>query len=49
MPPRIRYLSLATATLLLSLTPLLPVNGKFELVVQAQTLEQLEPGAESGI
>ncbi len=39
MPPRMRYLSLATATLLFSLTPLLPVNGKFELVVQAQTTQ----------
>ncbi|MGC1394256.1 MAG: tetratricopeptide repeat protein, partial [Coleofasciculaceae cyanobacterium] len=38
MPRRIRYLSLAIATLLFSLTPLLPVNWKFEpLVVQAQT------------
>lgn len=42
-----RYLSLATATLLLTLTPLLPITWKFEpLVVQAQTLEQQEPGAE---
>jgi CHAT domain-containing protein/Tfp pilus assembly protein PilF len=45
---RLRNLSLATATLLLSLTsPLLPLTLKFEpLVVQAQTLEQQEPGAE---
>jgi CHAT domain-containing protein/Tfp pilus assembly protein PilF len=45
---RLKSLSLATATLLLSLTsPLLPLTLKFEpLVVQAQTLEQQEPGAE---
>ncbi|MEW6492205.1 MAG: tetratricopeptide repeat protein [Cyanobacteriota bacterium] len=44
----LKSLSLATATLLLSLfTPLLPLTWKFEpLVVQAQTLEQQEPGAE---
>ncbi len=47
MPPRIRYLSLATATLLFSLTPLLPVNGKFEhLVVQAQTTQDRKAEAE---
>ncbi|AFZ17353.1 CHAT domain-containing protein [Allocoleopsis franciscana] len=45
---RLKSLSLATATLLLSLfTPLLPLTLKFEpLVVQGQTLEQQEPGAE---
>ena len=45
---RLKSLSLATATLLLSLfTPLLPLSLKFEpLVAQAQTLEQQEPGAE---
>lgn len=45
---RLKFLSLATATLMLSLTsPFLPLNLKLEpLVVQAQTLEQLEPGAE---
>lgn len=45
---RLKSLSLATATLLLSLTsPLLPLTLKFEpLVAQAQTLEQQEPGAE---
>ena len=44
----LKSLSLATATLLLSLTsPLLPLTLKFEpLVVQAQTIEQQEPGAE---
>jgi tetratricopeptide (TPR) repeat protein len=40
MPPRIKYLSLATATLLFSLSPLLPITWKFEpLVVQAQTTQ----------
>jgi CHAT domain-containing protein/Tfp pilus assembly protein PilF len=45
---RLKSLSLATATLLLSLTsPLLPLTLKFEpLVAQAQTLEELEPGAD---
>jgi CHAT domain-containing protein/tetratricopeptide (TPR) repeat protein len=45
---RLKSLSLATATLLLSLfTPLVPLTWKLEpLVVQAQTLEQQEPGAE---
>jgi CHAT domain-containing protein/uncharacterized protein HemY len=45
---RLKSLSLATATLLLSLTsPLLPLTLNFEpLVVQAQTIEQQEPGAE---
>lgn len=45
---RLKSLSLATATLLFSLTsPLLPLTLKFEpLVVQAQTIEQQEPGAE---
>ena len=45
---RLKSLSLATATLLLSLfTPLLPLTLKFEpLPVQAQTIEQQEPGAE---
>ncbi|HEY9598605.1 MAG TPA: CHAT domain-containing protein, partial [Cyanophyceae cyanobacterium] len=43
-----KSLSLVTATLLLSVTsPLLPLTLKFEpLVVQAQTIEQQEPGAE---
>src|SRR4028119_1617646 len=45
---RLKSLSLATATLLLSLTsPLLPLTLKFEPpVVQAQTIEQQEPGEE---
>ncbi|GAB4201570.1 MAG: hypothetical protein Fur006_54160 [Coleofasciculaceae cyanobacterium] len=45
---RLKSLSLTTATLLLSLTsPLLPLTLKFELfAVQAQTIEQQEPGAE---
>ena len=45
---RLKSLSLATATLLLSLTsPLLPLTLKFEPpLVQAQTLEQQEPGEE---
>ncbi len=45
---RLKSLSLATATLLLSLfTPLLPLTLKLEpLAAQAQTLEQQEPGAE---
>ena len=45
---RLKSLSLATATLLFSvISPLLPLTLKFEpLLVQAQTLEQQEPGAE---
>jgi CHAT domain-containing protein/tetratricopeptide (TPR) repeat protein len=45
---RLKSLSLATATLLLSLTsPLFPLTLNLKpLVVQAQTLEQQEPGAE---
>jgi hypothetical protein len=39
MPHPFRYLSLATATLLFSLTPLLPVPSSFSLVVQAQTTQ----------
>jgi tetratricopeptide (TPR) repeat protein len=45
---RLKSLSLATATLLLSLTsPLLPLTLNLEpLVIQAQTIEEQEPGAE---
>ncbi|WP_242058744.1 tetratricopeptide repeat protein [Microcoleus sp. FACHB-SPT15] len=48
MHRRLKFLSVATATLLLSLkSPLLPLSWKFEpLVVQAQTIEEQEPGAE---
>ncbi len=45
---RLQSLSLATATLVLSvISPLLPLTWEFEpLGVQAQTIEQQEPGAE---